>query len=230
MLGKNVKNTIVQWLLSTVAPHPCSGCGKIGAILCEDCKYDIVNESFDGCVMCGVVQPRGICAVHTAPFERIFVGGRRQGPLKEAIDRLKFQQTKAAATVLGDILAHRLPLLPVDTTVVPLPTVRSHVRQRGYDQALLIARQVAYRKGLPFSPLLARKTSDTQHTVGRERRKEQAGKAFTVRQGAPVGNGRLVLLVDDIYTTGATVASAAWVLRRAGYVVWVAVVACQVNE
>jgi len=139
---------------------------------------------------------------------------------------LKFQNTKFAAKSLAELLHESLPLLPEGTQIVPVPTVRSHIRQRGYDHIDLIARHFSTLRKLPVNRALVRATSDTQHLVSRKTRKEQSQKAFKLETTAAFGAGP-VLLLDDIVTTGSTLLAAAKLLKDAGATVWVATLAYQ---
>lgn len=229
MGGKNVKNTMIERVLQIVAPHPCSGCGKNGTILCNDCKNDIKHEPFYGCILCGVPQVYGICEYHQVPIARAFTVSTRQDTLETLINRLKFEHTKAASLPLGELLHESLPSLPQGTVVVPIPTVRSHIRERGYDQVELLARQfLAQRKDEPllYRRLLRRVNTATQHKLARKDRIKQAGAAFALTSSYQL-NGMRVLLIDDIVTTGSTVCAAARLLKDAGATVWVASLAYQ---
>ena len=226
MGGLNVKNTMIQRVLEIIAPHPCSGCGKIGPILCEDCKYDIIHEPFLGCILCGRPNSDGICTFHHSPVVRAFTAGARTGTLEIILNKLKFQHVKAAAEPLAELLHTYLPILPKDITIVPIPTVSSHVRQRGYDQTDLISAHLSNLRGLKREKLLTRISTATQHIVGRVERKQQADNAFALRTQQDL-TGRTILLVDDIVTTGATLTAAAELLKKAGATVWVATLAYQ---
>ena len=226
MGGLNVKNTMTERVLQIIAPHPCSGCGKVETILCEDCKYDIINEPFVGCILCGAYTPYGICETHNSPIQRAFTVSTRSGALEEVINRLKFSHAKGAARSLAELLDAALPYMPSSALVTVIPTVRSHIRERGYDHIELIARQFTQLRGRVLTPLLTRRTRTTQHTVNRAIRKVQAGAAFEALSATDVG-GRIVLLLDDIVTTGSTLQAAADVLKKAGATVWVATLAYQ---
>jgi len=226
MGGKNVKNTIVERVLQIIAPHPCSGCAKVGVILCQDCKYDIIHEPFLGCILCGKPSPGGVCTAHNSPMTRAFTVSARTGTLEKVINRLKFQHTKQAARCLADLLHQSLPQLPKNTPVIPVPTVRAHIRQRGYDHLELIVRHFATLRSLPLLRAIERTSNATQHTVGRNTRAMQAQRAFRLKDGMQF-NGETVLLVDDIVTTGSTLSAAAQLLKDAGAIVWVATLAYQ---
>lgn len=225
MGGVNVKNTIVEWVLKIIAPHPCSGCAKVGTLLCQDCKYNIINDRFVGCILCGTPHRGGICARHASPIDRAFVVAARDGALEALIDRLKFQNTRAAARSLAELLSLALPLLPAHIKLLPLPTIRRHARQRGYDHTELLVRHLAELRNHAIIRPLRRRTAAIQKTATRKQRHSQARQAFTFSTGSL--KGETVLLVDDVITTGATVEAAAQLLKQAGATVWVAALAYQ---
>lgn len=227
MGGINVKNTMIQWVLEKLAPHPCSGCGKSGVILCEDCKNDIAFESFDGCIRCGRAQSLGICKEHHSPLKRVYIVGSRQDTLKKLIDNLKFHNVKAAAQPLANLLATRLPVLPPNTVLVPIPTVSAHSRARGYDQVLLLTKHLAHTRNMTIAPLLRRVTNTTQHTQSRAIREQQASFAYEYNSAIKVVPGTTYLLIDDVVTTGSTLNAAAEVISQQGGVVWAAGLAYQ---
>jgi predicted amidophosphoribosyltransferase len=226
MGGKNVKNTIVERILQIVAPHLCFGCGKTGVVLCSDCKYDIISEPFGGCIACAKPKRDGVCTDHWSPIEKAFVVSQRTGTLEALINGLKFHNVKAAALACAQLLHDSLPQLPDNTTLVIVPTVRSHIRQRGYDHIELIARQFASLRGLRIVPLLQRVTTDVQHQVGREERRIQAAGAFRLADCSESLPGP-ILLLDDIITTASTMMAASQQLAKLGMPVWVAALAYQ---
>lgn len=223
----NVKNTIVERVLQNIAPHHCSGCGNVGSLLCPYCKYDIIHEPFLGCIVCGNSSRVGICTIHDAPIQRSFVVSERSGVLEALIDGLKFHNVKAAAKDLAALLDERLPLLPEGTIIVPIPTVRSHIRQRGYDQVELIARHLAERRQVTIVRALERVGKDTQHKLGREDREVAAKRAFVLNSRVRVEKDSPILLLDDIITTGATVLQATQTLQPLGVPVFVSALAYQ---
>jgi len=222
----NVKNTMIDVLLSMVAPHLCSGCGQVGSTFCDNCKYDITQEPFSGCILCGKPHPFGVCADHNSSYNQAFVVGERSGPLQLLIGGYKFRNMKSTSVKLAELLDSRLPLLPDNAVFVPVPTSPAHQRERGYDHILLITKKLASLRRVPVARLLIRGNNLTQHRANRQDRLEQAKSAFTVNQA--LDPSRTYIIVDDIVTTGATIEQAAWQLRRAGATdVWVAVIARQ---
>ncbi|MGC1450814.1 MAG: ComF family protein [Candidatus Sulfotelmatobacter sp.] len=187
-----------------------------------------------------------MCRRVERPFERAASYGSYDGGLRELIHLLKYNGVHPAAKVLGRMLAEVLTTLEpafeqarfertmseqAPVLVIPVPLYKAKRRQRGFNQAELIA-----RNALKFYPAQERlqlaagvllRTGDTSLQVGltsHQRRANLRG-AFAVPRAAEV-TGREVLLVDDVYTTGTTAAECARVLRRAGASqVWVATVA-----
>ena len=217
-------------LLSFIAPHHCCGCDKIGGLLCGNCKYNIIYETKNICLVCqrpcGAI---GLCNTCRVSYSRAWCVGERKDALQRLIGLYKFERTKSAYLVLADLLALTLPDLPDDIVVVPVPTVPSHIRQRGYDHTLLFVRRLARIKHLKLSRVLIRATNTTQRHTNASRRKSQAEQAFTVSQ--TLDKNTTYLLIDDVATTGATLRYAAEALKNAGAGdVWVAAIAHQVMD
>lgn len=217
---------MINRLLQIVAPHHCYGCGKIGPLLCANCKYNIVDEPFEACIVCAMPSPVGICGQCQSSYAAAWCVGERADALKDIINGLKFERVKDGAKVLGGLMSARLPDLPSETIIVPVPTVSAHIRQRGYDQTLLISRAFARERNLVLKQLLRRTNKHTQRGQTKRARFEQAKSAFECR--TTLDTTIPYLLVDDVVTTNATVRFGAQALIDAGaQTVWVAVAARQ---
>ena len=221
---------MIDKLLSFVAPHHCCGCGKVGEPLCGNCKYHITSEQENACIVClRPCGPNGICNTCNVPYDRAWVVGPRQDTLQRLIGLYKFQRMHSAYRNLGDLLLSTVPDLPSNVVVVPVPTVASHIRERGYDHTHLIAKYFAKRRGLEFSRVLARATHTKQRQASASTREAQAKLAFKVDD--QIKSDIPYLLIDDIMTTGATLKYAAKILKQAGASqVWVAIVARQTMD
>ncbi|HEX4786054.1 MAG TPA: ComF family protein [Candidatus Sulfotelmatobacter sp.] len=167
--------------------------------------------------------------------------GHYEGGLRELIHLLKYNGVRPAAKVLGGLLAEAMAALEPVTEqltlerpkilVVPVPLYKKKLRQRGFNQAEMIARTaLEFRpasEGWQLAPNILLRTRDTESQIGlssHQRRANLRG-AFAVNRATEVTGG-MVLLVDDVYTTGSTATECAKVLRRAGAsTVWVATVA-----
>jgi len=211
---QNVKNTMIDRMLAMVAPHLCSGCGKIGTLLCERCKEHIVTRPFTSCIDCRKVTPVGICIKHHKSYQRAWVVGERKTTLQRLIGGFKFQNMKVAAYDLAALLDERLPTLPSNTILIPIPTAPAHKRERGYDHMLLIAQSLSVLRHLPIQQLITRANVATQHHSNREQRIEQSLSAFIVKGSVdPLAH---YVVLDDIITTGSTIDQATQLLRNAG--------------
>ncbi|MGD1023858.1 MAG: ComF family protein [Candidatus Sulfotelmatobacter sp.] len=182
-------------------------------------------------------EPRcGLCRRIAPVFERAVAYGSYEGGLRELIHLLKYSGVYPAANVLGRMLAEVVeelsPGFAADQLfVIPVPLHRSKLRQREFNHAELIARAAlklrpaSGRLNLLAGALERKRGTPSQTGLTRHQRRENVRGAFGVTQAESV-QGREVLLVDDVLTTGATVSECARVLRRVGATkVWVATVA-----
>jgi ComF family protein len=178
----------------------------------------------------------GLCLRIEPAFARATAYGSYEGGLRELIHLLKYGGIRPAANVLGRMLAEAIgelvPNFPSDSVaVVPVPLYRTKLREREFNHAELIARAAiklspdSSRLHLCAGVLERRRETPSQTGLTRHQRRQNVKGAFGVAQPEAV-KGREVLVVDDVFTTGATVSECARVLRRAGASrVWVATVA-----
>jgi ComF family protein len=159
-------------------------------------------------------------------FDAARAAGIYWGPLREAIHRLKFQKQDLLGPALGAHLANRCvvdglltgDLLRGVTAVAPVPLHPSRERQRGYNQARLLAAPLADMLAVPLltdGVVRAQRTPPQVGSSGDARRRNLTARAFRVDEPDRV-RGRGILLVDDVFTTGATVSACASALRQAG--------------
>ncbi len=216
-----------NWLdivLGIVGYRACMLCGsQVGpnGVLCRACWSDLPWAG-SGCTRCATPMPvAGICpACQQKPpaFDRSHAALDFTTPARELVHRLKFRGDLAAGRVLGEALATvvaRYGQTGADL-MVPVPLHPHRLRERGYNQAGEIARVVAWRVGVPIAARCCIRIRDTQAQAdlghAQERRRNLTG-AFKVVQDI---GGKHVAVVDDVMTTGTTVAELARMLRRAG--------------
>jgi ComF family protein len=136
------------------------------------------------------------------------------GPAREAVHALKYENRHAISGMMGRLMAESVRELPFDI-VAPLSLHPSRRRERGYDQAVMLARHVADALGVPVHRTLVRRIRKTkqQALLDKGARRENVRGAFEVTERMDASR---ILLVDDVYTTGATLRAGAWALRVAG--------------
>lgn len=204
-------------LLDLVFPPTCVGCGRVGRWICEACWGRVPWDADGSCQLCGRPWLSSSCAhcgrVPTSLDATIAVA-RFDGVAREAVHALKYHGHHAISSLLGRLMAAAMPALEI-SVVTPVPLHRSRRRQRGYDQAALLARHVARALDVPLDAGLLTRTRATQDQVGLdgEARRLNLDGAFTAESRVA---GEDVLLIDDVFTTGATMETAAACLREMG--------------
>ncbi len=220
-------------LLDALFPGECLACGAhlLHGTLCDACRMAIAPHRGVFCGACGAALPglRNICHPRV-PYLLGAAGEYGDPSLRALIHALKFARMRAAAEPLADILAHYIARLPIDLkgmTVIPVPISAARMRERGFNQAELIAEQVAHFFGLPLmKEVLARPVHrDPQSEIDdRAARRQNVAGCYAL---APPRRGflrpppateapRKVMLIDDVTTSGATFTEAARTLRAAG--------------
>ena len=200
--------------LDAALPADCVGCGAEGPPICERCvaALDARLSSPAGVAigLPGDVPEPLLQLEWCAPFH---------GVVRSALHAIKYGGEQRVAEPLGRAVARRWAAVGVGAELVMhVPVHRDRERQRGYDQAALIARHAADQLRLPFAPVLTRARATTaQFDLDRRDRATNVRDAFVVDpRGGLAVRGRWVLLVDDVVTTGATLAACATALAAAG--------------
>lgn len=202
--------------LDLALPATCSGCAREGAPLCTTCL-----PALDARLTLPGGTPIGLPADIPAPLLQLEWCAPFSGPVRGALHDVKYAGERRLAEPLGAAVARRWSGVGVGAeVVVPVPIHAERERRRGYDQATLIAAATASRLGLPIALALERgRATIAQFELGRDERAANVAGAFRLRAADPAARlvvGRWVLLVDDVVTTGATLAACATALLRGG--------------
>ena len=203
-LAAEVASTVLSWVL----PARCAGCDRDGVELCSRCRCAMLGATGVGdvSVATALSGPRGtlVAMSFSGAARRVIVG-------------LKYRNRRILARYLAGLMVNRIvaaglrPGIDIDV-VTWAPTSAQRRRQRGYDHAELIARQVAAQLGLPARRLLQRHHGAPAQT-GAGRAERLRGPSFAV---SPRADGARVLVIDDVVTTGATLDAARAALKASG--------------
>jgi ComF family protein len=196
--------------------------------ICARCwsQIDFIRPPL--CDRLGIPLPFGIgapmisaaAAADPPDYDRARAVARFDGVMRELVHDLKFRDRQDVRRLFGRWLAEAgAELLAEADVVIPVPLTRARLIRRRFNQAAILAQEVARLSGRRYEPQLLLRSRRTVPQVGlsRDQRRKNVAGAFTVSPGRqPALNGARVVLVDDVITTGATVGACARALRRAG--------------
>ena len=209
-------------LLDALFPMECVSCGASGNIICDKCAADLPLLLPPFCSICstpGDFARCERCAASERWFDGIRAPYRYAGPIRQAILALKYGGVKAGSTQLGDLLTAYLGGNPLPgDAIVPVPMHRSRRRERGYNQAELLARRMAQRGTLRYQDnvLIRTRHADPQASITDPTlRASNIAGSIAVAPGVDASGGRFIL-IDDVATTGSTLSECAAALKRAG--------------
>ena len=201
-------------LLDVLLPPSCPGCGREGEMVCAKCRHVLTRRSEEpagaplglpGRVPAGIVQLEW-CAAYN-------------GPARACLHALKYDGERRLVEPLARIMAERWVRAGIGGDVlVPVPVHAARRRQRGFDQAELLAHGVGRHLNLPVVLAVTRASRTTaQHSLGRSARAANVGHAFVADHAlAHKVRDRWAVLVDDLTTTGATLSGCAAALYDSG--------------
>jgi competence protein ComFC len=205
--------------LDLLFPPACGGCGKIGSHWCVECQQHVQILNGTLCEVCGLPQDTdGIC--NTCRAERPHFHALRawvvfEDPIRKALLRLKYYRNFS----LGDALAVQMTDFvrdlnwPIDM-LIPIPLGRQRMKERGYNQAGMIAEPLARALGIEFAPKALVRSKETRSQVGLSKQERQKN-VLGVFQATGV-SGKTILVLDDVSTTGSTLSSSAEALLSSG--------------
>jgi len=208
-------------------PYPCHD------LFCPDCLTGIISLPSACCPVCALPfvgrdnssHLCGRCTQEPPEYDRVFAVGLYEKSLRQAIHQFKFNQRIGLDRSLGMLLDRAVDQNQIFDLVIPVPLSPLRLRQRGYNQSLLLAREFARLRNIPVAARLLCKIREAQeqHGLSARNRETNLEGAFALRQSL---SGETVLLVDDVLTTGKTAATCAQILKQGGAgEIYVAVIA-----
>jgi len=212
---------VPEAFLDLLFPRRCLGCGVEGEFLCASCADTLEPVEPPYCARCGIpLKDRDTCpkclqgGFQIEGIRSVFL---HHGVAREAVHALKYERLKSVARPLAGLMAEYLQRnpLPADR-LVAVPMHPRRMRQRGYNQAHLLARELGRQLQIPApeGQLRRRRHTPSQVSLGAEERRANMAEAFCVRGDGL--RGCRVLLIDDVCTTGATLNACAAALRKGG--------------
>ena len=209
-------------LLHLLFPLRCAGCGRRGMNACPACRAAIPWLGTEICPLCASPSRLGRICRACGEGQRALDGARAacrfDGLVRTSIHDLKYRGVRGRAELLGEIAAEAIARRPLAIDVlVPVPLSAARRRERGFNQAELIAAEIGRLIGVPVAGASLERVKETPPQVRRSRdeRRENVLGAFACRDASQIA-GRRIALVDDVMTTGSTLSSAAEALKAAG--------------
>lgn len=226
-----LKGTVLDFFF----PRWCVGCGREGEFICASCRRSLSRVMPPLCPKCGKPQPSGVCCPACVGWQARIDGIRSpfrfDGVMRQAIHQLKYRNLRALAQELAELLRDYLTASPMPgEVVVPVPLHRKRLRERGYNQSSLLAKELGKLIKLPVIDdcLIRQRHAPPQaRTLTVEERRSNVDGAFVCRDRRLLG--KQVLLIDDVSTSGATLDACAAALKAAGAIsVWGLVLAREI--
>lgn len=216
---------------NSAASRPCPLCHALSVgTLCAGCERALPWNR-PACSLCACAQSHDdlcrSCAMDAPPFDRAWAMLRMETPARESIHSLKYHAGFLQAHWLGGLMAMRLArrAAPLPQLLIPVPLYRTRLMRRGYNQAQELARVITQSLAIALAPEVAVRLRATPDQIGlsRTQRRKNLKGAFAVDERV---RGLHIALLDDVMTTGATLAELAQAARESGAAkieVWAAV-------
>ena len=214
-MGFDVKITTFSSILDLVAPYSCRGCGRLGEVLCECCKNYNISHMVKICSRCKKSIEKCKCEVP------VYTAFRREGLIQELTEDYKYQSIRGLDRILAEMLDMVIPrdigasADGKEVVIVPLPTAPKHIRGRGFDHTLRLAKALAKRRKVFVGRVLYRSKNTVQVGADAKTRKRQAKEAYLVKADK-IDARKTYLLIDDVWTTGASMEAAISLMKKAG--------------
>lgn len=201
--------------------QPCLLCGADShdGLCCAACAAELPYLTETRCPICALPTPAGgvcgQCLRDPPPFEHTVAAFRYEFPIDKLIQALKFREHLLLVNYLADAIAQRADTRPDRLIGLPLHPLR--LRERGFNQSLLLARRIAMRLDIPLLGDACERVRNTppQSSLPWKERDKNMRKAFLCKDGADV-HDKHVAIVDDVMTTGASIGELARALKQAG--------------
>lgn len=204
-------------------PRRCVNCNRVGSLLCTQCQSKINRVVPPICEYCGrggidpTARRCSSCEERPLSIESIRAVGYHEGPLREAVHALKYNHLSGLAFPLGALVAQwmRENSWTADAAI-PVPLYPDRERERGYNQAVLIARAASMESGIVLLESGLVRVRPTRDQVGLDRASRRRNMEGAFQANDMTIRGKTIVVIDDVTTTGATLESCAIALYNSG--------------
>ncbi len=213
-------SSIKSYLLDIFFPNRCPFCGRFipyDRLCCEKCFHEALWADDGICTGCGKSYIKGCMCENELRYDMCFTAAYYADSVRECVHNLKFHGNTNGAVIFGRIIRERLKISGIIDEIdaaVPVPMTVRQKRERGYNQAELIAKAAVHGSGirLESSALIRKNVKVSQHLLSAEERKRAVTEQYFAADGVSF-EGKTVLLADDVLTTGSTLDCCAGLLK-----------------
>jgi ComF family protein len=202
---KQLYRVVLKAGIDLIFPPRCVGCERVDSMWCERCAEELAQTYYPQ-----FVRP-------LPPFSGIISTAEHDGVIREAVQGLTYGNARIFASILGARMIHQLRVQnwTIDT-IIPVPLHNSRLTERGYNQAQLLAEYVSQETDVPCLPSAVTRQRNTQSqvTLSADERRKNVQDAFHAEPQSLLH--KKVLIIDDVYTTGATLSACADAILQAG--------------
>ncbi|HOV89913.1 MAG TPA: ComF family protein [Syntrophorhabdaceae bacterium] len=215
-------NNLIDNVLDIVYYQTCASCGVKGKVICSSCEGSFKKIDYrSACPVCGRLTGKrllcGECILNDRGFSEGYYGFVYENRLRDAVHTFKFNGRQEVGRYLVSLLRDIIAIISdkVDC-IVPIPITEKRLNERGFNQSFIIAQEVSRLTGKPVFDKVIIKAKDTkdQYSLSKKERKNNIKGAFSLKKYHQI-EGKRVLLVDDLFTTGFTAMEASKVINKA---------------
>ena len=222
--GADIRAIALHWsrtLIDVLYPPSCVGCGKPGTVWCENCDQKLHHISKPICFHCGSPLPRSqiecIKCEDFPEYLRIRSYAHYEGPLLKAVLHLKYRPNQQLAKIMGDWLVKLAIKEGMEADIIlAVPLSKMRMKHRGYNQVDLITGHMARQLGIKREKKALERVRDTKSQVGLDPINRRINVQNAFQANHQILKNQRVFLVDDLFTTGATMLACTGALQEVG--------------
>lgn len=219
---RSISRHLTQTLVHFVLPPVCAGCGAVDQEFCDSCQATVAWVEEPVCRRCGRLSfPVGslcyVCQLDPPPLERIRAATYYLNPIRKILHKMKYEGFFALARPLGGIMVAAWPRWQHQPDLVlPIPLHPRRRRERGYNQSELLTDVLQKNLGLATVSGALNRRRHTRPQLGLTADQRRANVLGAFIANPDLVQGKRIMLVDDVYTSGSTLTAAAEALQQAG--------------